>query len=93
MFASGRGLDTLALASGNIPVLLSPSGLLFFSIDFGTALMTEREELASDVTDIMYALFKVMKKLPDTQLQSRPPHHRERWGEMRFITSAHQFFA
>ena len=35
------------------------------AIDFGDAPMAEREELAGDVTDIMDALFEVMKKLPD----------------------------
>ena len=35
------------------------------AIDFGNAPMAEREELASDVTDIMDALFEAMKKLPD----------------------------
>ena len=35
------------------------------AIDFGNAPMTEREELARDVTEIMDALFEVMKKLPD----------------------------
>ena len=35
------------------------------AIDFGNAPMAEREELASDVTDIMDAIFDVMKKLPD----------------------------
>lgn len=35
------------------------------AIDFGNAPMAEREELAGDVTDIMDALFEVMKKLPD----------------------------
>jgi len=35
------------------------------AIDFGNAPMAEREELASDITDIMDALFEVMKKLPD----------------------------
>ena len=35
------------------------------AIDFGNAPMAEREELASDVTDIMDALFEVMKTLPD----------------------------
>ena len=35
------------------------------AIDFGSAPMAEREELAGDVTDIMDALFEVMKKLPD----------------------------
>ena len=35
------------------------------AIDFCNAPMTEREELASDVTDIMDALFEAMKKLPD----------------------------
>ena len=35
------------------------------AIDFGNAPMAEREALASDVTDIMDALFEVMKKLPD----------------------------
>ena len=35
------------------------------AIDFGSAPMAEREELAGDVTDIMDALFEVMKKVPD----------------------------
>ena len=35
------------------------------AIDFGNAPVAEREELAGDVTDIMDALFEVMKKLPD----------------------------
>lgn len=35
------------------------------AIDFGNAPMAEREELAGDVTDIMDALFEVMKRLPD----------------------------
>ena len=35
------------------------------AIDFGNAPMTEREELAGDVADIMDALFEAMKKLPD----------------------------
>ena len=35
------------------------------AIDFGNAPMAEREELAGDVTEIMDALFEVMKKLPD----------------------------
>ena len=35
------------------------------AIDFGNAPVTEREELANDVTDIMDALFEAMKKLPD----------------------------
>ena len=35
------------------------------AIDFGSAPMAEREELAGDVADIMDALFEVMKKLPD----------------------------
>ena len=35
------------------------------AIDFGNAPTAEREELASDVTDIMDALFEVMKTLPD----------------------------
>ena len=34
------------------------------AIDFGNAPMAEREELAGDVTDIMDALFEVMKTLP-----------------------------
>lgn len=34
------------------------------SIDFGNAPMAEREELASDVSEIMDALFEVMKQLP-----------------------------
>ena len=35
------------------------------AIDFGNAPVAEREELAGDVTDIMDALFEVMKRLPD----------------------------
>jgi hypothetical protein len=35
------------------------------SIDFGNAPMAEREELASDVSEIMDALFEVMKQLPN----------------------------
>ena len=35
------------------------------AIDFGNAPMAEREELASDVTDIMDTLFEAMEKLPD----------------------------
>jgi hypothetical protein len=35
------------------------------SIDFGNAPMAEREELASDVSQIMDALFDVMKQLPN----------------------------
>ena len=35
------------------------------AIDFGNAPMAEREELAGGITDIMAALFEVMKKLPD----------------------------
>jgi len=35
------------------------------AIDFGNAPVAEREELAGDVTDVMDALFEVMKKLPD----------------------------
>ena len=35
------------------------------AIDFGNAPMAEREEQAGDVTDIMDALFEVIKKLPD----------------------------
>ncbi len=35
------------------------------AIDFGNAPMAEREELASDVAEIMDALFEAMKKLPD----------------------------
>ena len=34
------------------------------SIDFGHAPMAEREELDGDVSDIMDALFEVMKQLP-----------------------------
>ena len=37
------------------------------AIDFGNAPMAEREELAGDVTEIMDALFEVMKKLPDLE--------------------------
>ena len=37
------------------------------AIDFCNAPMTERDELARDVADIMDALFEVMKKLPDAQ--------------------------
>ena len=35
------------------------------AIDFGNAPIAEREELASDVAEIMDALFEAMKKLPD----------------------------
>ena len=35
------------------------------AIDFGNAPTAEREALAGDVTDIMDALFEVMKTLPD----------------------------
>jgi len=35
------------------------------AIDFGNAPLAEREELASDVADIMDSLFELMKKLPD----------------------------
>ena len=35
------------------------------AIDFGSAPMAEREELAGDVADIMDALFEVMRNLPD----------------------------
>ena len=35
------------------------------AIDFGNAPMVEREELASDITEIMDALFEAMKKLPE----------------------------
>ena len=35
------------------------------AIDFGSAPMAEREDLANEVTDIMDALFEAMKKLPD----------------------------
>ena len=35
------------------------------AIDFGNAPVAEREELAGDVTDIMDAVFEVMKRLPD----------------------------
>ena len=35
------------------------------AIYVGKAPMAEREELASDFTDIMDALFEAMKKLPD----------------------------
>ena len=34
------------------------------AIDFGNAPMAERDELARDVSDIMDALFEVMKNLP-----------------------------
>ena len=35
------------------------------AIDFSNAPINEREELASDVADIMDVLFEAMKKLPD----------------------------
>ena len=35
------------------------------AIDFGNTPVAEREQLAGDVTDIMDALFEVMKRLPD----------------------------
>ena len=35
------------------------------AIDFGNAPVAEREELAGDVTEIMDALFEVVKRLPD----------------------------
>ena len=34
------------------------------AIDFGNAPMAEREELASDVSEIMDALFEIMRQLP-----------------------------
>ena len=39
------------------------------AIDFGNAQIAEREQLAGDVTDIMDALFEVMKNLPDEEPQ------------------------
>ena len=39
------------------------------AIDFGNAPIAEREELAGDITDIMDALFEVMKNLPDEEPQ------------------------
>ena len=39
------------------------------AIDFGNAPIDEREELAGDITDIMDALFEVMKNLPDEEPQ------------------------
>ena len=41
------------------------------AIDFGNAPMAERDELARDVSDIMDALFEVMKNLPDVQTQHK----------------------
>lgn len=41
------------------------------AIDFGNAPMAERDELARDVSDIMDALFEVMKNFPDEQTQHR----------------------
>ena len=41
------------------------------AIDFGNAPMAERDELARDVSDIMDALFEVMKNLPDVQTQNK----------------------
>ena len=41
------------------------------AIDFGNAPMAEREELARDVSDIMDALFEVMKNLSDVQTQNK----------------------
>ena len=35
------------------------------AIDFSSAPMNEREELAGDVAEIMDALFEAMKKLPE----------------------------
>ena len=37
------------------------------SIDFGNAPADEREELATDVADIMDELFAIMKRLPDEE--------------------------
>ena len=37
------------------------------SIDFGNAPADEREELATDVADIMDELFEIMKRLPDEE--------------------------
>ena len=39
------------------------------AIDFGNAPIADREELAGDITDIMDALFEVMKNLPDEEPQ------------------------
>ena len=41
------------------------------AIDFGNAPMAERDELARDISDIMDALFEVMKNLPDEQTQRK----------------------
>ena len=41
------------------------------AIDFGNAPIAERDELARDVSDIMDALFELMKNLPDVQTQDR----------------------
>ena len=41
------------------------------AIDFGNAPMAERGELARDVSDIMDALFEVMKNLPEVQTQNK----------------------
>ena len=41
------------------------------AIDFGNAPMAERDELARDVSDIMDALFEVIKNLPDVQTQHK----------------------
>ena len=39
--------------------------------DLANAPMAERDELARDVSDIMDALFEVMKNLPDVQTQHK----------------------
>ena len=41
------------------------------AIDFGNAPIAERDELARDVSDIMDALFELMKNLPDVQTQNK----------------------
>ena len=37
------------------------------AIDFGNAPADEREELATDVADIMDELFEIMKRLPEEE--------------------------
>ena len=43
------------------------------AIDCGSAPVAEREELAGDVTDIMDALFEVMKKPPTSKPETDNP--------------------
>ena len=56
-----------ALVTRSTPWVVHPHGVFhdFLSYPTGPAHMAEREELAGDVTEIMDALFEVMKTLPD----------------------------